>query len=195
MKNSSNEQIAMRVSAVSIIWNIILSFFKLFAGIFAHSGAMISDAIHSASDVLSTFIVIIGVKIANRESDDSHPYGHERMECVAAIILAVILFITGLGIGYKGILIIMGGDYSHLTVPGLLALIAAVISILVKEGMFWYTRSAAKKIELPGFNGDGLGTIVQMLYHLWEVLLVFLELEWDTLYLILLPVLLFVDLS
>ena len=80
MKNSSNEQIAMRVSAVSIIWNIILSFFKLFAGIFAHSGAMISDAIHSASDVLSTFIVIIGVKIANRESDDSHPYGHERME-------------------------------------------------------------------------------------------------------------------
>ena len=154
MKNSSNEQIAMKVSAVSILWNVILSFFKLFAGIFAHSGAMISDAIHSASDVLSTFIVIIGVKIANRESDDSHPYGHERMECVAAIILAVILFITGLGIGYKGILIIMGGDYSHLTVPGLLALIAAVISILIKEGMFWYTRSAAKKIDSGALMAD-----------------------------------------
>ena len=76
------------------------------------------------------------------------------MECVAAIILAVILFITGLGIGYKGILIIMGGDYSHLTVPGLLALIAAVICILVKEGMFWYTRAAAKKIDSGALMAD-----------------------------------------
>ncbi len=78
------------------------------------SGAMISDAVHSASDVLSTFIVIIGVKIANKESDKTHPYGHERMECVAAILLAAILFATGLGIGYKGILIFFN-DYSHLT--------------------------------------------------------------------------------
>lgn len=154
MDNSSNEKIAMRVSGVSIFWNIVLSFFKLFAGILAHSGAMISDAIHSASDVLSTFIVIIGVKIANRESDESHPYGHERMECVAAIILAVVLFITGLGIGYKGILIIMEGDYSHLTIPGLLALIAAIVSIAIKEGMFWYTRVAAKKIDSGALMAD-----------------------------------------
>lgn len=151
---NSNEQIAMRVSFVSIIWNIILSFFKLFAGIFAHSGAMISDAIHSASDVLSTVIVMIGVKIANKESDDTHPYGHERMECVAALILAVILFATGVGIGYKGILIIMAGDYSHLTVPGFLALAAAVISIGVKEAMYWYTRSAAKKIDSGALMAD-----------------------------------------
>lgn len=150
----TNEQIAVKVSFVSIVWNIILSFFKLFAGIFAHSGAMISDAIHSASDVLSTVIVIVGVKIANRESDDTHPYGHERMECVAALVLAVILFATGIGIGYKGVLIIMSGDYSHLTVPGVLALIAAVISIIVKEGMYWYTRGAAKKIDSGALMAD-----------------------------------------
>lgn len=149
-----NEQIAMRVSVVSIMWNVILSFFKLFAGIVAHSGAMISDAIHSASDVLSTVIVILGVKIANRESDTTHPYGHERMECVAALILAIILFATGLGIGYNGILIIISEDYGHITIPGSLALIAAIISIIIKEGMYWYTRGAAKKIDSGALMAD-----------------------------------------
>ena len=80
------EKVAMKVSFVSIVTNVILSVFKLFAGIFAHSGAMVSDAIHSASDVFSTFVVIIGIKISSKESDKEHPYGHERMECVAAIV-------------------------------------------------------------------------------------------------------------
>ena len=154
MKTLTNEQAAMRVSFVSIIWNIILSIFKLSAGIFAHSGAMISDAVHSASDVLSTFIVIIGVKIANKESDKTHPYGHERMECVAAILLSAILFATGLGIGYKGILIISSNDYTHLTVPGIWALIAAITSIGVKEAMYWYTRATAKKINSGALMAD-----------------------------------------
>ena len=154
MKTLTNEQAAMRVSFVSIIWNIILSIFKLLAGIFAHSGAMISDAVHSASDVLSTFIVIIGVKIANKESDKTHPYGHERMECVAAILLSAILFATGLGIGYKGILIISSNDYTHLTVPGIWALIAAITSIGVKEAMYWYTRATAKKINSGALMAD-----------------------------------------
>ena len=94
------EQTAMRVSAVSIIGNIILSLFKLMAGILAHSGAMISDAVHSASDVFSSIVVIIGVKLSAKASDKEHPYGHERMECVAAVILAGILLATGLGIGF-----------------------------------------------------------------------------------------------
>ena len=83
-----NEQIAMRVSKVSIIVNVLLSAGKLLAGIVGHSSAMVSDAIHSASDVFSTVIVIIGVKISGRASDHDHQYGHERMECVAAMILA-----------------------------------------------------------------------------------------------------------
>ena len=82
------QKIATRVSFVSVIGNIILTAFKLFAGIFAHSQVMISDAVHSASDVISSLIVIVGVKISGRDADEDHPYGHERFECVAAVILA-----------------------------------------------------------------------------------------------------------
>ncbi len=145
--SKTSEQIAMHVSVISIIWNVILTVFKFIAGIFAHSGAMVSDAVHSASDVFSTFIVIIGVKISNKASDKEHPYGHERMECVAALILAIILCATGLGIGYSGLKTIFSGNLSELAVPGTLALIAAVISIAVKEGMYWYTRFYAKRIN------------------------------------------------
>ena len=70
------EQTATRVALVTIVWNLILSVGKLLAGVFAHSGAMISDAVHSASDVFSSIIVIIGVRIASRDSDKEHPYGH-----------------------------------------------------------------------------------------------------------------------
>ena len=90
-KNCTSEQIAMRVSKNSILVNVILSLGKMLAGILGNSTAMISDAVHSASDVFSTIIVIIGVKISGKESDENHPYGHERLECVAAILLAVIL--------------------------------------------------------------------------------------------------------
>lgn len=150
----SNQQIATKVSIVTIIGNVILSLFKLYAGVFAKSGAMISDAVHSASDVFSTLIVILGVKMASKESDKEHPYGHERMECVAALVLAIVLGITGLGIGYSGILKIFAGDRTSLAVPGLLALAAAIISIISKEAMYWYTRGAAKKINSGALMAD-----------------------------------------
>ena len=155
---NSDQAIAMRVSVISIVANVVLSVFKLLAGVLANSGAMISDAIHSASDVFSTFIVIAGVKISAKAPDKEHPYGHERMECIAAIVLAVILALTGAGIGYSGIQKIM--EPSELEVPGLLAMVAAVISIAVKEWQYWFTRAAAKKIKMPG-------TIVRMLSLLW----------------------------
>lgn len=148
------EKAAMRVSVVSIGANILLSFFKFFAGVFAHSGAMISDAVHSASDVFSTVIVMIGIKIASKASDKEHPYGHERMECVAAIVLSTVLLITGIGIAYGAIKNIIFGDYGHLTVPGMLAGIAAIVSIGVKEAMFWYTRITAKRIDSGALMAD-----------------------------------------
>ena len=150
----SSEQIAMRVSLNTVIGNTILSGFKLFAGIFANSSALISDAIHSMSDVLSTFIVMIGVKLANRQADREHPYGHERFECVAAIILSLILFATGAGIGWTGINKVLAGNHDEIAVPGLLALTAALISIAVKEGMYWYTRRAAIKIDSGALMAD-----------------------------------------
>ncbi|MCH5261862.1 MAG: cation transporter [Lachnospiraceae bacterium] len=148
------EKIALRVSRTSIVSNIVLTIFKLLAGVIAHSGAMVSDAIHSASDVFSTIIVIIGIRISGKASDKDHPYGHERMECVASIVLATILAGTGLGIGYAAVNKIVGGNYANLAVPGILALIAAVVSILVKEGMYQYTRIYAKKIDSGALMAD-----------------------------------------
>lgn len=150
----TDKEIAMQVSAVSIIVNVILSLFKLLAGIIAKSGAMISDAVHSASDVFSTIIVIVGVNISEKQSDEEHPYGHERLECVAAILLAVILAITGLGIGFKGLENVIKGNYSDLQIPGVLALVAAVVSIATKEWMYWFTRAAAKKINSGALMAD-----------------------------------------
>lgn len=151
---STDQALAMRVSTVSILINLLLSLFKFIAGIAAHSGAMLSDAVHSASDVISTVIVMIGVKMSGRKSDKEHPYGHERLECVASIILAVLLFATGIGIGVSGIEKIVGGDYGAMEIPGRLALIAAVVSIGVKEWMYWYTRAAAKKINSGALMAD-----------------------------------------
>lgn len=145
---------AYRVSAVSIFVNLTLSVFKLLAGVLASSGAMISDAVHSASDVFSTVIVIIGIKISNKKSDDEHEYGHERMECIAAIILSVILLLTGIGIGISGLEKILAGNYEELQVPGLLALAAAILSIVIKEWMFWYTKAAAGKINSGALLAD-----------------------------------------
>lgn len=151
---SDTEKVAMRVSKVTIVANFVLAAFKLLAGVVAHSGAMISDAVHSASDVFSTIVVIIGIKIAGKESDKEHPYGHERMECVAAVVLATALAMTGLGIGGSAVRAIASGSYDEAAVPGFLALIAAVISIAVKEAMFWYTRSAAAKIDSSALMAD-----------------------------------------
>ena len=140
------EKTATRVSLVSVAGNTVLSLFKLLAGILAHSGAMISDAVHSASDVISSFIVIIGVKLAAREADREHPYGHERFECVAAIVLSAVLAMTGLLIGWRAAQSIGGAGETPQT-PGLLALVAAIVSIALKEAMYWYTRYYARRLN------------------------------------------------
>ncbi len=151
---NEEERIAMVVSVNSIIANLVLSLGKLAAGIIAHSAAMISDGIHSASDVFSTLIVMAGVRFSNKASDDEHQYGHERLECVAAIILAVMLTLVALGIGYSGVQKVLYADAADLAVPGQMALWAAVISIVVKEAMFWYTKRAADKINSGALMAD-----------------------------------------
>lgn len=145
---------AMRVSRITVYVNVVLSFGKFAAGIISKSGAMISDAVHSLSDVFSTFVVMAGIKMADKKEDTEHPYGHERMECVAAVILAVILAVIGVGIGIGGIKDIVGGDYEDLTVPGVLSLIAAVVSIVIKEWMYHYTKRAAVEINSGALMAD-----------------------------------------
>jgi len=147
-------KIIKKISFVSIAGNAVLSVFKLIAGILGHSSAMISDAIHSFSDVFTTLIALVGVKISGRTADDSHPYGHERLECVASLILGLVLMITGLGIGKTGLESIIYGTYKDLSSPGAIALAAAAFSIACKEGMYWYTRNNAKKINSSAFMAD-----------------------------------------
>ncbi len=141
------EKIATTVSMVGIVGNVILTVFKLIAGIVASSGAMVSDAIHSASDVFATFVVMLGVKMGSKAPDKEHPYGHERFECLAAVAVALFLFVAGITIGYSGIQKIFFTDAADLEIPGMLALVAAFTSIVVKEAMYWYTIKAARRID------------------------------------------------
>ncbi|MCI5943451.1 MAG: cation diffusion facilitator family transporter [Eubacterium sp.] len=153
MDVKESKKIAMHISNVSIVINVVLSALKVIAGVFAHSSAMISDAVHSLSDVFSTFVVMIGIHISSKDSDKDHQYGHERYESVASIILATMLGLTGAGIGYAGIKAILYGA-DELKAPGMLALLAAVISIIVKELMFWYTKAGAEKINSGALMAD-----------------------------------------
>lgn len=154
MNEQEKQRLAMHVSTVSIVVNLFLSVGKLLAGILGRSGAMVSDAVHSASDVFSTIIVIIGVRMSGKKSDTNHPYGHERLECVASIILATILMATGIGILLGGLRTIFSGSWEQLEIPGLMALVAAVVSVVVKEWMYWYTRAAAKKLNSGAMMAD-----------------------------------------
>lgn len=148
------DAVIRKLSWVSIIGNIILSAFKITAGIAGKSGAMISDAVHSLSDVLTTIIAFWGVRLSKKAADREHPYGHERLECVASLILGIILLAVGVGIGRAGLNNIIFRNYEKLAVPGTIALIAAVLSIVVKEAMYWYTIYYARIIRSAAFMAD-----------------------------------------
>lgn len=145
-------EMGVKVSIITIIANVFLAAFKFIAGIAGNSQAMISDAIHSLSDVLSTIIVIIGLKLSSKQADIDHPYGHERLESIAAFILASILFVTGVFIGIEGIKNIINPAIIKKTT--IIALIGAIISIVIKEGMYWYTIYYAKKIKSESLKAD-----------------------------------------
>ncbi len=146
------KKIVKKLSLTGILGNVLLAAFKLLAGILGRSGAMISDAVHSLSDVFATFVAYLGVLLSRQPEDEEHPYGHERLECVASLILGLILAGTGLGIGYSGVKKLLTGE--ELEIPTLLPLVAAALSIIVKEAMFWYTMYYAKKMDSPAFRAD-----------------------------------------
>lgn len=148
------QKMIKQVSAVGIFGNILLVIFKLFAGIIGNSAAMVSDAVHSASDVVATLVAFIGVRASKKEADSKHPYGHERIECVASLILGSILFMTGIGIGIASVKKIILGQSDGIESPKEIALIAAIISIVTKEVMFRYTRAVAKKLNSDAFMAD-----------------------------------------
>ena len=153
-RTAGHKDTAMHVSKVSITVNVVLTCGKLAAGILGRSHAMISDAVHSASDVFSTLIVMAGVSMSAKQSDKEHPYGHERLECVAALFLAVILCATGLGIGFGAVREVVSGEVKDAAIPGLMALAAAIVSIVVKGWMYRYTIKAADSIHSSALKAD-----------------------------------------
>ena len=146
------KRVTMQVSTAGIVCNAALTVFKLVAGIVAHSSAIVADAVHSASDILGSLIVMIGAVFSHKAADASHPYGHEKLECIASILLGNILVVVGAAIGYAGVMKIIRGE--TLAAPGVLALIAAVVSIVVKEGLYWYTIAAAKRIRSVSLKAE-----------------------------------------
>ncbi|WP_315079303.1 cation diffusion facilitator family transporter [uncultured Clostridium sp.] len=150
---NSNERlkIGYRVSTVTIVGNIFLSIIKIGIGIIASSKAMIADGVHSLSDVFSTIGVIIGLKLSSKKADKEHPYGHEKFESLTSVFLGIMLLLVSLGIGFSGIKNLIYGNYS---IPGSLAIFAAVISIVSKEAMYWYTLKYAEKINSTSLKAD-----------------------------------------
>ena len=143
--------IGVRVSNNTIIGNFILAFIKILIGFIARSTAMLADGMHSLSDVITTIGVIIGLKLSHKEADKSHPYGHEKIESITSLFLAIVLFLVAISIGYSGIIKII--NHSYVT-PGFSAIIAAIISIIVKELMYWYTIKYANQINSPSLKAD-----------------------------------------
>lgn len=148
---NNNLEIGVKVSKNTIIVNGLLSFVKILIGIISKSNAMIADGIHSFSDIISTLGVIIGLKLSSKPADESHPYGHEKIESLSSLFLSILLFIVAIGIGFTGIKNIISGN---LNVPTSIAILGAIISIITKEWMYFYTMKYAKKIDSPSLKAD-----------------------------------------
>ena len=137
---------SVRVSVLGIAANAFLALIKLLAGFLAHSTAMLSDAANSLSDIFSGVVVLLGVRAGNKQADEDHLYGHERLECTAAIILSVVMVIVGGVVGYRGVLGIISGSAGELAAPGVLAMAAAGATILIKTALFFHTRRVARQV-------------------------------------------------
>jgi cation diffusion facilitator family transporter len=149
--NDLRSKIGFKVSVTTIVANCLLSIIKVAIGIVGKSNAMIADGIHSFSDVISTIGVLVGLKLSSKEADKEHPYGHEKIESLSSLLLSIMLFLVALGIGISGIRNINSGN---ITVPNYIAISGAVISILTKEWMFYYTLKYAKLIDSPSLKAD-----------------------------------------
>lgn len=150
------EKKAARVTWVGFFTNLILSAAKIVAGVVGRSSAMVADGIHSLSDFVTDFIVIIFIKISAKNEDSDHPYGHGKFETFATMLISFALFIVAIGIFYSGsvkIYEVLNGR--TIERPTYLALVMAAVSIVVKEGLYWYTIIVGRKIESPAVIANG----------------------------------------
>lgn len=144
----SREKEIYKVTIIGSIANFALLAFKFVAGILGHSAAMLADAVHSLSDFVTDVIVLVFVRISNKPQDKDHDYGHGKYETLATAIIGILLLLVGFGILWSGassILAFMKGE--QLEAPGMVALIAALVSILLKEILYQYTVIKGKSLN------------------------------------------------
>ena len=150
MKNRYDE--SNKVTLITILLNIGLTILKILAGILGNSTAIIADGLHSASDIITSIGILIGNKISRKPRDDEHQYGHEKAESLVSFILAAVLIIVALKIGYDGVKELF--NINDILIPNALPLIVALISIGVKEYQYQITIRVAKRINSSSLKAD-----------------------------------------
>ena len=155
MKAENREKAIYKVTWVGFFVNLALSIGKLLAGIFGRSGAMVADAVHSMSDFATDLVVLIFVKVSAKPKDECHDYGHGKYETIATIIIGLALLAVSIGIFVNSVELIgrvVGGEIIER--PGLIALVAAAVSIATKEWLYWYTLAVAKRVNSPAVKAN-----------------------------------------
>lgn len=144
-----------KVTLLGSLVNLVLMVFKFLAGIFGHSAAMIADAVHSVSDFATDIVVLAFVRVSHRPKDKSHDYGHGKFETLATTLIGVALFAVAVGIFVDGAKkIVFWAQGGTLTQPGVLALIAALVSIVLKEAIFQYTKRKADQLDSQAMRAN-----------------------------------------
>lgn len=144
-------KLANKVIRITIILNILLTMIKIGAGYFGSSSAIIADGLHSASDIATSVGVVLGMLFASKPKDEQHQYGHEKAESIAGFVLAAILTLTGMNIGYQSLKTMFMHSYQ---IPHSYTAIVALISIMIKEYQFRITEKAAKELDSNAMMGD-----------------------------------------
>ncbi|MDO5396185.1 MAG: cation diffusion facilitator family transporter [Bacteroidales bacterium] len=182
----SREKEIYRVTLTGSLVNLLLLAFKFFAGIVGKSSAMLADAVHSLSDFITDIIVILFVKVSAKSQDEGHDYGHGKYETLATAIVGVLLLLVGVGVFWNGASLVFRFLHGEaLPEPGMLALVAALVSIALKELLYRYTVRMGRKLDSPvvvanawHHRSDALSSVgtttgiggAVLLGHSWRVL-------------------------
>ncbi|MCP4686290.1 MAG: cation transporter [bacterium] len=155
LNNSSqglaNLKAGFRVTWVGVAVNIILIVFKLWAGLASRSQALIADGIHSISDLFGDFVVLLGLRWGRKREDEDHQFGHARIETISSMIVGLLLILVGMGLVYNALNVVYSQESS---IPSLFAVYAAIISIVLKEALYWYTLAVGKRLRSPALIGN-----------------------------------------
>lgn len=154
-KQETREQAIYKVTWIGFFVNVLLSVGKLIAGFVGRSGAMIADGVHSVSDFATDIVVLLFVRISAKPKDEDHDYGHGKYETLATVVIGVALAAVAIGIlidSAERIAQVLRGE--NIARPGIVALVAAAVSIVAKEALYWYTMLTAKRVDSPALKAN-----------------------------------------